>query len=81
MQVEKTVDSFIRTRYAVSKVYQGSIADDVGLSKNDPFSLQNWEILEDERVVLANIRIRKRKAGFLETGVQLGAYLEINNMI
>ncbi len=81
MQVDKTVDSLLKTRYSVKKVYQGSIADDVGLSVNDPFSVQKWSVLEDKKVVLANIRIKKRKAGFLETGVQLGAYLEINNMI
>jgi hypothetical protein len=38
-------------------------------------------VLEEQRVVLAQIRVKKRKAGFLETGVQLGAYLETNNML
>jgi hypothetical protein len=62
-------------------VYRGSIADETGLSRNDPFSLQNWKLLEEQQVVLAQIRVKKRKAGFLETGVQLGAYLETNNML
>ncbi|MFP4491002.1 MAG: S1C family serine protease [Spirochaetaceae bacterium] len=81
MQVEKTEDSLFRTRYRVKDIYRGSIADDVGLSVNDPFSIQKWELMEKEGVVLTQIRIKKRKAGFLETGVQLGNYLEINNMI
>ncbi len=79
--VEKTVDSVFKTRYIVEKVYRGSIADDVGLSENDPFSIQKWEVMEKEQIALVSIRIRKRKAGFLETGVQLGAYLETPNMI
>ncbi|MFP4179988.1 MAG: S1C family serine protease [Spirochaetaceae bacterium] len=81
MQVEKTENSLFRTRYRVKEIYRGSIADDVGLSVNDPFSIQKWELMEKEGVVLTQIRIKKRKAGFLETGVQLGNYLEINNMI
>jgi serine protease Do len=81
VQVEKTVDSMFKTRYIVEKVYRGSIGDDVGLSENDPFSIQKWEVMEKEQIALVHIRIRKRKAGFLETGVQLGTYLEISNII
>ena len=78
MQVEKIQDNLLGTRYLVKKVYRGSIADETGLSVNDPFSLQQWRFLEEQNVVLAQIRIKKRKAGFLETGVQLGAYVETN---
>ena len=78
MQVEKIQDNILGTRYLVKKVYRGSIADETGLSVNDPFSLQQWKYLEEQNVVLAQIRIKKRKAGFLETGVQLGAYVETN---
>jgi S1-C subfamily serine protease len=81
MEVERTSQSMFAPQYIVKRVYRGSIADETGLSRNDPFSLQNWKLLEEQQVVLAQIRVKKRKAGFLETGVQLGAYLETNNML
>ncbi|MGC9313129.1 MAG: S1C family serine protease [Sediminispirochaetaceae bacterium] len=81
MQVEKIQDNLLGTRYIVKKVYQGSIADDTGMSVNDPFSLQQWKYMEDEKVLLAQVRIKKRKAGFLETGVQLGTYAETTNFL
>jgi len=78
MQVEKIQDNLLGTKYLVKKVYRGSVADETGLSVNDPFSLQQWRYLEKQKIVIAQIRIKKRKAGFLETGVQLGAYVETN---
>jgi len=81
MQVEKIQDNLLGTRYIVKKVYQGSIADDTGMSVNDPFSLQQWKYMKDEKVLLAQVRIKKRKAGFLETGVQLGTYTETTNFL
>ncbi|MCF7914364.1 MAG: S1C family serine protease [Spirochaetaceae bacterium] len=81
MQVEKVRDNLLGTRYLVEKVYNGSVADETGISVNDPFSLQQWKYLEEQKVILAQIRIKKRKAGFLETGVQLGAYVETNDFL
>ncbi|MDZ7793559.1 MAG: trypsin-like peptidase domain-containing protein [Spirochaetia bacterium] len=81
MQVEKIRDNLLGTRYLVKKVYNGSVADETGISVNDPFSLQQWKYLEEQKVLLAQIRIKKRKAGFLETGVQLGAYIETNDFL
>jgi hypothetical protein len=51
------------------------------MSENDPFSIQQWKYMEDEKILLAQIRIKKRKAGFLETGVQLGTYVETSNFL
>ncbi len=81
MMVEKIQDNLLGTRYIVKKVYQGSIADDTGMSVNDPFSLQQWKYMDDEKILLAQVRIKKRKAGFLETGVQLGTYTETTNFL
>ncbi len=81
MQVEKVQDNLLGTRYIVKKVFQGSIADETGMSVNDPFSIQQWKYMEKEKILLAQIRIKKRKAGFLETGVQLGAYVETPNFL
>jgi hypothetical protein len=81
MKVEKIQDNMLGSRYIVKKVYQGSVADETGMSENDPFSIQQWKYMEDEKILLAQIRIKKRKAGFLETGVQLGTYVETSNFL
>lgn len=67
--------------FVVTHVYPGTVADESGLSVNDPFSLRSWQINRDARALLIQIIIKKRKAGFLETGLQLGAYLETDNFI
>jgi len=67
--------------FIVEKVYQGSVADETGLSENDPFTLRNWIVDKKKRLVLMRISIKQRKAGFLEGGVQMGALLEQNNFL
>ncbi len=67
--------------YVVSNVYPGSVADETGLSPQDPFSLHKWQVDYDRRIALAQIIIRKRKAGFIESGVQLASYLEQDNFL
>lgn len=67
--------------FVVTNVYPGSIADETGLSENDPFSLLDWRYNEEQRAVGIQIVVRKRKAGFLETAVQLAAPIETNNFL
>jgi S1-C subfamily serine protease len=68
-------------QYVIQNVYSGSIADETGLSENDPFSLLDWRVNYDRRFVSIQLVIRKRKAGFIETGIQLTAPLEPNNFL
>jgi S1-C subfamily serine protease len=67
--------------YTIDRVYPGSVADETGISENDPFTLYKWTVDTDQRIVLMQLVIKKRKAGFLEGGIQLGAYFEQNNFI
>ncbi len=67
--------------YLVTKVFDGTIADETGLSPNDPLVVRAFEVDRENRVVLLEIRVKKRKAGFLESGVQLGAYLDTDTFI
>lgn len=64
--------------YVITEVYPGSIADESSLSVDDPFALRDWRVDSDLRAAFIQIIIKKRKAGFLESGMQLGAYLETN---
>ena len=78
----KTGSSFFSEGdYTVERVFPGSAADDIGMSDNDPFTLSNWTVDTKKRIVLAQVNIKKRKAGFLEAAILLGAYFEQNNFL
>jgi len=81
MTINSISENILGTNYIVSEVFPGSIADITGLSVNDPFSIKKWQIVEDQKLILMQIKIKKRKAGFLESGVQLGAYMGTTNFI
>lgn len=81
MAVRKVRSLPWQEEFIITEVYPGSIADESGLSVNDPFSLRSWQVNRDARALLIQIIVKKRKAGFLETGLQLGAYLETDNFI
>ena len=72
---------FSGDEYTVERVYPGSVADETSISENDPFILHSWTVDTKHRIVLMQLGIKKRKAGFLEGGIQLGAYFEQNNFI
>ncbi len=67
--------------FVITQVLPGSIADESSLSVDDPFALRNWRVDEDLRAAFIQIVIKKRKAGFLESGVQLGAFLENDSFL
>jgi S1-C subfamily serine protease len=81
MRVKKSGSTFFQEDYVITDIYPGSPADETGLSADDPFTLRNWVVDEDQRAALLQIFIRKRKAGFLEAGIQLASYLELDNFI
>jgi S1-C subfamily serine protease len=67
--------------YVVTKIYPGMTADETGLSEQDPFQLRHFEVLDEQRVAVVRIVVKKRKAGFVESGIQLGSYLEVDNFL
>ena len=67
--------------YVITEVYPGSIADESSLSVDDPFALRNWRIDRDLRAAFITIVIKKKKAGFIESGLQLGAFLETDSFL
>lgn len=67
--------------FVITNVLPGSIADESSLSPNDPFTLRNWRVDNELRAAFIQIIIRKRKAGFIESGVQLGAFLETDSFL
>ena len=81
MKIEKTNRFLWRINYVVRRVLPGSIADETGLSNDDPLSIQGWELDQENRFALLRIYVKKRKSGFLESVVQLAAYLETDIFI
>ncbi|SIQ21976.1 serine protease, S1-C subfamily, contains C-terminal PDZ domain [Alkalispirochaeta americana] len=67
--------------YVITEVFPGTSADESSLSPNDPFSLRNWRVDTDLRAAFIQIVIKKRKAGFLESGLQLGSFLETDSFL
>ncbi|MDR2398281.1 MAG: S1C family serine protease [Spirochaetaceae bacterium] len=61
--------------YLVKRVVRGSIADEAGLSAQDPVSIRSLRIYEDEGYALLQISVKKRRMGYLETAMQLPAAL------
>jgi S1-C subfamily serine protease len=67
--------------YSVARVYPGSVADESGLSENDPFSLRRFVVDKSQRYVYIQIHVKKRKAGFLDSIIQLPAALDSAQLI
>jgi hypothetical protein len=81
MKIERTSRFLWRPNYSVRRVLPGSIADETGLSTDDPLTIQGWEVDKENRFALLRIHVQKRKSGFLESIVQLAAYLETDIFI
>jgi S1-C subfamily serine protease len=81
MELEKTGRFLWETNYTIKRVLPGSIADETGLSVDDPVNVQNWKIDEESRYAILQIFVKKRTTGFLESVVQLLAYLELDSFV
>jgi S1-C subfamily serine protease len=77
MKIDAAGKTLGSKNYLVTKVFKGSVADETGLSENDPLSILSWQVDLDSRVALLQIRIKKRKAGFIESAIQLGTQLDV----
>jgi S1-C subfamily serine protease len=62
--------------YLVKKVVRGSIADEAGLSEQDPISIRSFKLEEKQGYVLLDIDVKKRRMGYLETSMRLPAMLD-----
>jgi S1-C subfamily serine protease len=64
------------TSYLVKKVVRGSIADEAGLSEQDPVSIRSFRLEEKEGYALQDINVKKRRMGYMETYMRLPALLD-----
>jgi S1-C subfamily serine protease len=71
----QTGTSFFST-YLVNRVIRGSIADQAGFSENDPVTIRNFRVFEDEGYVLMDLDVKKRRMGYLQASMRLPALLD-----
>ncbi|MDR1837185.1 MAG: S1C family serine protease [Treponema sp.] len=64
------------SNFRVSKVVRGSIADEAGISEDDPVTISRLRIMENDGYALLEITVKKRRMGYLETSMQLPAWLD-----
>jgi S1-C subfamily serine protease len=81
MKIHETGAALWEKSYVVEKVYPGTIADETGLSENDPFYWRGLKIDSENKLALLRMVIKKRKAGFLESSMQLAAYIDVDYFI
>ncbi|WP_461255989.1 S1C family serine protease [Treponema sp. R80B11-R83G3] len=62
--------------FRVNRIVRGSIADEAGISEDDPVFISRLRLLEDEGYAVMEITVKKRRMGYLETSMQLPVYLD-----
>jgi S1-C subfamily serine protease len=72
---------FESANYSVDKIWPGSVADEAGLSENDPIALRRFYVDTEQRAAIIQLYVKKRKAGFLESIIQVPASLDIPDFI
>jgi S1-C subfamily serine protease len=81
MQLENVGSFLWKGDYIVKRVTKGSIADESGISVDDPLTIQAWQLDTEKKYAVLQVVIRKRKAGFFESAIQIASYLQIDNFI
>jgi S1-C subfamily serine protease len=66
----------VTASYLIKKVVRGSIADEAGLSAQDPVLIRSFRVNEKEGYALLDINVKKRLSGYFETSMQLPALLD-----
>jgi len=69
------------SNFRVDRVILGSIADSAGISEDDPISITRFRVMEDDGYALLDISVRKRRMGYLETSMQLPAWLDSPDLL
>lgn len=81
MAVDRLGSSVRSRKYMINKIYNGSIADELGFSASDPFTLLLWDVDKEQRIVRMQIDIKKTQNGFTASGLQLFNRLDLPNFI
>jgi len=78
--VERISGFGMRQNYRVISVLPGSIADESSFSVGDSFSLRRWIHDEEYDVLAIQLVLKGRKAGFLDSAIQLASFLNVDTV-
>jgi hypothetical protein len=67
---------FSSNNFRVDRVIRGSVADEGGISDNDPITINRLRIMENDGYALLEINVKKRRMGYLETSMVLPVWLD-----
>jgi S1-C subfamily serine protease len=81
MRLEKVGSHFWKDDYIIRRVTKDSVADESGLSDNDPLTIQDWKVDTENGYATLQVYVKKKKQGFLESVVQIAAYLDTDNFV
>jgi S1-C subfamily serine protease len=73
--------AFTTSSFFIKRVIRGSIADEAGLSEQDPVSIRNFHIEKDSGVAFMDISVKKRRTGYIEASMRLPAMLDSPNTL
>jgi serine protease Do len=76
MDVEKANPESFTREYRIARVRKGGIADEAGLTQDDPIVLREWRYDKKFRAVIVQLYVKRQKQGFLETIMQLPVSIE-----
>jgi hypothetical protein len=68
-----------RRRYSISRVLKGSIADQSGFSPLDPVDVLKIQVSKEKDALFADVYIKRRKKGYLDIAISIGAPLDRPN--
>lgn len=77
----RSIGGTLQRDFVVEEVYAGSVADESGLSAEDPLVIRDFEVDEETGVAYLQIIVKKRREGFWQSGMQLPAYIETDNFL
>jgi S1-C subfamily serine protease len=64
------------SNFRVNRVVRGSISDSAGISEDDPITINRLRINENDGYALLEVTVKKRRMGYMETNMQLPAWLD-----
>jgi S1-C subfamily serine protease len=76
MILAPSIGGALSPTYLIKRVIRGSIADEIGLSPEDPVTIRNLKLETKQGYATMEIAVKKKRQGYLGTIMTLPAYLD-----
>ncbi|MDR3284875.1 MAG: S1C family serine protease [Treponema sp.] len=70
------ISAAVRKQYSVARILKGSIADESGFSVQDPVDVLRVRISKEKDLIYAELYTKKRKNGYFDVNIAIGAPLD-----